>query len=72
MSLPNNRSRIVALSRELQQEWAATREVWRDRKAGEFHHDYMQPLLDAVDNAARAMDDLDRILRKLKEDCEIE
>lgn len=71
MSLHNSRGRLIGISRELQKEWNETKEVWRDRKGREFDRDYMQPLMDAVDNASHAIDDLDKILRKLREDCEI-
>ncbi len=71
MSLHNSRGRLIGISREPQKEWNETKEVWRDRKGREFDRDYMQPLMDAVDNASHAIDDLDKILRKLREDCEI-
>jgi hypothetical protein len=71
MSLHNSRGRLIGISRELQKEWNETKDVWRDRKGREFDRDYMQPLMDAVDNASHAIDDLDKILRKLREDCEI-
>lgn len=71
MSLNNSRGRLVGISRELMKEWQATQEVWRDRKGREFDRDYMQPLFDAVDNAAVAIDDLEKLLRKLRDDCEI-
>ncbi len=71
MSLNNSRGRLVGISRELMKEWQATQELWRDRKGSEFDRDYMQPLFDAVDNAAVAIDDLDKLLGKLRDDCEI-
>lgn len=72
MSLNNSRGRLVGLSRELLKEWRTTEEVWRDRKRHEFDRDYMQPLFDAVDTAAVAIEDLDKLLRKLRDDCETE
>ena len=72
MSLNHSRGRLIGLSRELQKEWNETLDVWMDRKGQEFERDYMDPLLDAVTHACEAVEDLDRILRKLREDCEIE
>ena len=72
MSLNNSRGRLIGISRELQKEWQDTQSVWMDRKSKEFDRDYMQPLMDAVDNASHVMEDLDKLLRKLKEDCEVE
>lgn len=71
MSLNQSRGRLVGLSRELQKEWSETLDTWRDRKGKEFGRDYMDPLMDAVTHACEAVEDLDRILRKLRDDCEI-
>ena len=71
MSLNNSRGRLTGLSRELINSWQETQEVWHDQKSKDFDRTYMQPLFDAVDNAVAAMDDLDKMLRKLKDDCEI-
>lgn len=72
MSLNNSRGRMLGLSRELIREWQDTQESWRDRKCREFDQSYMQPLFDSVDNAIAAMEDLDKLLLKLRNDCEIE
>lgn len=63
---------MLGLSRELIRNWQDTQEIWRDRKAKEFDQTYMQPLFDAADNAVAAMEDLDKLLAKLRKDCEIE
>ena len=70
MSLNSNRSRIAGLSRELLRSWQETQEVWRDQKGREFDKVYMQPLFDAVENAGLAVDDLEKLLKKLRNDCE--
>lgn len=72
MSLQNSRGRLLGLSREMIRQWQETQEVWRDEKAREFDQTYMQPLFDAADNAVAAMEDLDKLLAKLRNDCEIE
>ncbi|MDF1852363.1 MAG: hypothetical protein P1U85_16100 [Verrucomicrobiales bacterium] len=72
MSLSNSRNRLTGISRELLKQWQDTQEVWNDRKCREFDTQYMQPLMDAVDNASVAMQDLDKILNKLRADCEYE
>ena len=70
MSLNTNRSRMAALSRELLRSWQETQEVWRDEKGREFDKHYMQPLFEAVENAGLAVDDLEKMLKKLRNDCE--
>lgn len=71
MSLNHSKGRLVGLSRELLRSWQETQEHWRDEKAREFDTTYMQALLDAVDHAAAAMDGLDKMLQRLRHDCEI-
>lgn len=72
MSLQNSKGRLTGISRELLRNWQETQEIWRDQKSQEFDKTYMQPMFDAADNAVAAMEDLDKLLRKLKDDCEIE
>jgi len=71
MSLNHSKGRLVGLSRELLRVWQDTRESWRDEKAREFDSVYMQPMFDAVDHASAAIDDLDKVLQRLRQDCEI-
>lgn len=71
MSLNNSRGRLVGTSRELLRSWQETQQYWHDRKAKEFDATYMQPLFDAVENASTAMDDLEKMLKKLRKDCEL-
>lgn len=72
MSLSNSRGRLTGLSRELLRTWQETQESWQDRKCREFDRTYMQPLFDSVDHAVSAMEDLDKMLAKVKQDCGIE
>ena len=72
MSMNHQNGRLFGLSKELLKSWQETQEVWRDQKCREFDNTYMQPLFDAVDHAVAAMDDLDKVLQKLKNDCESE
>jgi len=71
MSLNHSKGRLVGLSRDLLRIWQETQDSWRDQKGREFDSTYMQPMFDAVDHAATAIDDLDKVLKKLKDDCEI-
>lgn len=72
MALQNTKGRLLGISRELLRNWQDTQELWRDQKGREFDQTYMQPLFDAADNAVAAMENLDKILAKLRNDCEIE
>ncbi|MDF1812847.1 MAG: hypothetical protein P1V20_11555 [Verrucomicrobiales bacterium] len=70
MSLQHNRARLAGLSKELNRSWQETQDQWRDQKRAEFEIAYMRPLFDSVENAVSAMEDLDKILKKLRQDCE--
>lgn len=70
MSLNHSKGRLTGLSRELLKTWQETQSVWHDQKSREFDTTYMQPLFDAMDHAVTAMDDLDKMLQKLRKDCE--
>ncbi len=71
MSLQHNRSRLSGLSRELSRAWDETGEQWRDRKRAEFDEAYMRPLFDSIENAVAAMEDLDKVLKKIRQDCDL-
>jgi hypothetical protein len=70
MSLQSNRSRLSGLSKELSRSWQETQDHWRDQKRSEFDEAYMRPLFDTVENAVAAMEDLDKVLKKIRQDCE--
>ena len=71
MSLNHSKGRLVGLSRELLRVWQETQESWRDAKGREFDSTYMQPMFDAIDHASAAIDDLDQVLHRLRQDCEL-
>ena len=70
MSLQSNRSRLAGLSKELNRSWQETQDFWRDQKRKEFDESYMRPLMDSIENAVAAMDDLDKILKRIRRDCD--
>lgn len=70
MSLQSNRSRLAGLSKELNRAWLETQDQWRDQKRSDFEEAYMRPLFESIENAVIAMEDLDKILKKIRQDCE--
>lgn len=63
-------ARLEALTRELRLQWLQTRENWDDAKSREFEQTYLQELFAAVDRAVVVMDELDKLITKIKKDCE--
>jgi hypothetical protein len=70
MSLNANRTRLAALTKALSIDWKQTQESWRDAKSREFEQRYLEELFDGVDTAVAVMDQLDKLLHKIRTDCE--
>lgn len=70
MSLSASKSRLAALTKDLHARWKETREFWRDDRAREFEQRYMDDLLSSVTHTLNSIDNLERILSKIRNDCE--
>lgn len=56
--------------KDLSQKWEQTKAHWRDVKADEFEHNYLERLPNLTARTATAMDDISALLRKVHNDCE--
>jgi hypothetical protein len=70
MSMTANKSRLSGLTKEILLKWQETRESWQDAKSVEFERQYIAELAADVDSAAAVIEQLDKMLAKLKSDCE--
>lgn len=70
MNLTGCRARIDASARDLNREWQAAQESWRDEKAREFGHDYIEEILASVGATLPSLDELDKFLAKVRRACE--
>jgi len=70
MSVKSSRGSLMKAVRDLNMSWQQTRNFWMDSKAGEFQQKYISPLPDAVNSASSIIEDLDKILTKIRRDCE--
>lgn len=70
MSLNASKSRLAALTKDLAAKWRETREYWRDDRAREFEQRYMDDLLSGVTNALNNIEALERILNRIRDDCQ--
>ena len=70
MSLRNNGIQLASVTKEVLMKWRETREHWQDGKSEEFDHRYMAELQSNVDRALIVIDELDKIISKIKKDCE--
>jgi len=63
-------SRLAGLTKELRAQWQDTKNYWKDAKSQEFEHKYMEELLASVDRAVTVIDQLDKLVTKIRNDCE--
>ncbi len=70
MSAGGNGARLAALTKELLGRWRQTREYWMDDKAREFEDRYLVELESTVNSAVTSLGNLERVLRKVRDDCE--
>jgi len=63
-------ARLAGLTKELHAQWQDTKHYWKDAKSLEFEHKYMEELFASVDRAATVIEQLDKLLSKIRTDCE--
>jgi flagellar biosynthesis chaperone FliJ len=70
MSLTASKGRLEGLTKELCAQWAVTKESWLDAKSREFEQRFMDELLTNVNHAAAAIQELEKVVTKVRNDCE--
>jgi uncharacterized protein (UPF0335 family) len=70
MNLAANAARISALTKELSARWQETRDEWLDAKSHEFDQKYMEQLTSNVDTAVVVIEQLAKLVEKIRSDCE--
>ncbi len=70
MSLNADRSRLMAIAKEISLQWEAAQDSWKDGKSQEFDRKYMEQLLLHIEKAVAVCEKLDKIITKVRSDCE--
>lgn len=70
MSVKGSRAALTKTTRDLINEWHTTKNYWRDAKRQAFEAAYLATLADRVNAAVRTIEDIDKILDKIRRDCE--
>jgi len=65
-----NGLKLAAITKELSYQWQQTKEHWSDAKSQEFEHKYIDELFASVDKAVAVIDELDKLVSKIRNDCE--
>jgi len=63
-------SRLTGLTRELWAHWQQTKDYWKDAKCREFETKYMEELVSTVERTVTTIDQLDKLVTKVKKDCD--
>jgi hypothetical protein len=63
-------NRLAGITKELRAQWQDTKSYWKDAKSLEFEHRYMEELLASVDRAVTVIEQLDKLITKVRSDCE--
>ena len=65
-----NSSNLESAARDLMVAWDDVRSWWRDQKSQEFERHYLEKIPGQITVARQAMEEIDAILRKVRNDCE--
>lgn len=65
-----NGTRVAGATRELWLQWQDTKNYWRDTKSQEFEAQYLSELVATVDKSVAVIEQLDKLLTKIRKDCE--
>ena len=70
MSMGATGHSLGTATKELLRNWEETKESWNDAKAHQFEEKYLAGLIASVERALPIFEDLDKILNRLRRDCE--
>ena len=70
MSLSGPRARLVRATKELHHRWRHCRADWNDENARRLERELVEPLEQHVRQALQAMEHLESVLHRVKNDCE--
>ena len=70
MSVKASAGKLGKVTKQLMVGWAETKNSWRDTKAREFEEKFIAPLPTAVESATKVMMELDKLLTRIRRDCE--
>lgn len=63
-------ARLSAITKELARQWQQTKEYWQDAKSKEFERKYLEDLLASVDKTVTVIEQLDKLVTRIRKDCE--
>ena len=70
MSVSASRTRLTGLTKELTSQWQQAKDCWKDDKSREFEKKYIEELVTSLNRAISNMENLEKIVSKIRSDCE--
>ncbi|MBN2507795.1 MAG: hypothetical protein JXQ71_13990 [Verrucomicrobia bacterium] len=70
MNLNATGKSLVVLTKDLSLLWEQTQASWHDARSREFERQYLAELLASVDHALPVLEQLDKVIAKVRSDCE--
>ena len=70
MSTRASAALLIQALKELNLDWDRTKAYWNDAKAQQFELNYLEPLPDHISRAFGVIQDIEAILKKIRNDCE--
>ena len=70
MNLAGSRNQLMVVTKQLAAQWQQARNYWLDAKGQEFDARYVEALQSNVSAAFAAIEKLDRVIAKVRSDCE--
>jgi murein tripeptide amidase MpaA len=70
MSTRASGANLVQAVKELTAQWRQTQAHWHDAKSNEFEYKYLAELPNHVARAMGVIEEIDVVLRKVRNDCE--
>jgi hypothetical protein len=70
VTIGSNGKALARATKDLFLKWEATKRAWLDAKAAQFENDYLAELQTAVDRAVPIFDELDKLVDRVRSECE--
>lgn len=65
-----SQNRLAGLTNNLRAEWEQTKHHWNDAKSREFEQRFLTDLFSSVNQTINHIESLERVLAKIRQDCE--
>ena len=70
MTISANGRALAIATKDLLLRWEETKQSWQDAKANDFEQRYLAELQGAVERAAPVFEDLDKLVTRVRSECE--